>query len=52
VNGTQKWYQHDEIHRDDGPAWIEPDGTQKWYWFGWHVTEQDHTKLRERYNGI
>ncbi len=28
------WYQDGELHRDDGPAIIEPDGTQHWYQHG------------------
>ncbi len=26
--------EHGKLHREDGPALIWPDGTQKWYWHG------------------
>jgi hypothetical protein len=29
-DGTQKWYRNGKQHREDGPADINPDGTQKW----------------------
>ncbi len=33
-----EWRDEDgRLHRDDGPAWILPDGTQSWYQHGeWH----------------
>ncbi len=26
---------HNKLHREDGPARIDLDGTQQWYWHGW-----------------
>lgn len=31
-DGTRKWYCHDRLHREDGPAVEYPDGTLRWYW--------------------
>lgn len=31
VWGTQMWYQHGEIHRENGPAVIRSDGLEEWY---------------------
>lgn len=33
-DGTESWWQHGELHRDDGPAVIDPDGTESWYQHG------------------
>ena len=33
---TINWKDKDGwVHREDGPAQIKPDGTQKWFWRGW-----------------
>ncbi len=52
ADGTQEWWQYDECHREDGPAIIKANGRQEWRWHGWHVTEQEHTALRERSKNI
>jgi hypothetical protein len=31
-NGTQRWYLNGQLHREDGPAVILCDGTQRWFW--------------------
>lgn len=31
TDGTTMWYLNDELHREDGPAFIEHDNTQHWY---------------------
>ncbi len=33
-HGAEVWYKNDQLHREDGPACIEPDGTQSWYLCG------------------
>ena len=33
-DGSQAWYLHDQLHREDGPAIIRPDGLQYWYLHG------------------
>lgn len=33
-DGIELWYFNNELHREDGPACIEPDGTQSWYLHG------------------
>lgn len=32
--GIREWYLNDQLHRDDGPAWVDPNGHQRWYQFG------------------
>jgi hypothetical protein len=32
TDGTQFWYKDGNIHREDGPAVIYPDGDKRW-WF-------------------
>jgi hypothetical protein len=44
-DGGQSWYQHGELHRDDGPAWIQSNGTQHWFWHSQEITEEEHAKL-------
>jgi len=34
TDGTQKWYKNGVLHREDGPAIIEPNGHQVWYFNG------------------
>ena len=29
--GTHRWYLNDELHREDGPAVIYPNGCQEWF---------------------
>lgn len=31
ADGTQWWYQHGMVHREDGPAVVFPDGTEEWW---------------------
>ena len=30
-DGTQRWYKHGQLHREDGPAVIHPNGYQAWF---------------------
>jgi hypothetical protein len=30
-NGTKYWHKNGQLHREDGPAVVEPDGTEWWY---------------------
>jgi hypothetical protein len=30
-HGIKFWYQHGQLHRDDGPAIEWPDGEKSWY---------------------
>jgi hypothetical protein len=32
--GTERWYKDGELHREDGPAVIYPDGSKFWYKHG------------------
>jgi hypothetical protein len=34
-NDVERRDDHDQLHREDGPALISTDGTQQWYWHGW-----------------
>ena len=29
--GTKYWYKDGKFHREDGPAYIKPDGSQYWF---------------------
>jgi hypothetical protein len=31
ADGSQKWYENDQLHRLDGPAVVWTNGSQKWY---------------------
>ena len=33
-DGSQHWYLHGQLHREDGPALIHPDGTIIYYKYG------------------
>ena len=33
-DNIELWYFNDELHREDGPACVEPDGTKSWYVHG------------------
>ena len=33
-DGSQAWYLHDQLHREDGPAIIYPNGKQAWHLHG------------------
>ena len=33
-DGSQRWYLHGQLHREDGPAIIRPDGSQEWWLHG------------------
>ena len=30
-NGSQSWYDNGALHRENGPAIVQPDGRQEWY---------------------
>ena len=33
--GSQQWYDNDELHREDGPAIITSHGSHHWYYRGY-----------------
>lgn len=35
---TKLWLENDQVHREDGPAVISPDGVVRWYIRGKNVT--------------
>lgn len=37
TDGTEEWLEDDELHRLDGPAYINPAGFQFWYVHGKQV---------------
>ena len=41
-NGTQLWYLHGRLHREDGPAVINPNGTRHWYLDGEQKYQEEH----------
>jgi hypothetical protein len=36
---TNSWYWHGQLHRQDGPAIEDINGTKVWYWHGEHHRE-------------
>ena len=53
-DGTLVWYNAGQIHREDGPAYIEKDqphkkGEQQFWLFGEEVTPQQHREWREQH---
>ncbi|MBS1214779.1 MAG: putative formaldehyde dehydrogenase [Proteobacteria bacterium] len=45
--GTQLWHEHGQVHRDDGPAIVSPDGVERWYVRGREITAEVKTLFRE-----
>ena len=43
--GELRWYLDGKLHREDGPAIENIDGTKEWYINGTQLTEQEHTDL-------
>jgi hypothetical protein len=35
---TQMWFEAGQVHRDDGPAVVSPDGVERWYIHGKEIT--------------
>ncbi len=33
-NGAEAWYRFGELHREDGPAFLDADGTGQWWFLG------------------
>ena len=44
TSGTQHWYLDGQLHREDGPAVICPDGHKEWYLYGDKITEEEHKR--------
>lgn len=40
---TKLWLEDDQVHRDDGPAAVFPDGVERWYICGKEVTRDVKT---------
>lgn len=36
--GTKVWLEGKAVHREDGPAVVSPDGTERWYVHGKEIT--------------
>lgn len=45
--GTKVWRENNLIHREDGPAIISPDGTERWYVNGKEITPDVKALFRE-----
>ena len=41
ASGARAWYEHGELHREDGPAVEGSDGTREWYNRAVQLSEQD-----------
>jgi len=49
-DGSKRWYLNGEFHREDGPAYVEPNGTKAWYLNGKEVSQQEFKKLTKQKN--
>lgn len=45
--GTKLWHEHEQVHRDDGPAIMSPDGVERWYVRGREITAEVRALFRE-----
>ena len=52
-SGNKYWYLDQVYHRANGPAVIERNGYQEWWWYGQEVDEYEHMMLagQEQLNG-
>jgi len=48
ADGTKYWYLNDNRHRLDGPAIERADGIKQWFFEGRELTEEQHSRIRER----
>lgn len=47
-DGSEVQVLNDLIHRENGPAYIEADGSVEWFLFGIEMTEEEYNiKIRE-----
>lgn len=54
ADGTLCWHQNGQLHREDGPAYVEKDephkkGERQFFLFGEEVTPEQHREWRERH---
>ena len=45
-NGDKNWYLDDNLHRIDGPAIEDADGSKHWYLNGIKLTQALHTQVQ------
>lgn len=45
---TQLWLKYDQVHREDGPAVVFPDGAVRWYVSGKEITRDVTAFFMER----
>ena len=43
-DGSKMWYADDKLHRTDGPAVEQADGSKEWWLDGGLLTEAEHAK--------
>jgi hypothetical protein len=43
-DGTKRWFQNGNLHREDGPAVEYSDGAKMWYLKGTQYTETEFSK--------
>lgn len=44
--GTRLSHENDQVHREDGPAILSPDGVERWYVRGKEITSEVKTLFR------
>jgi hypothetical protein len=47
-DGTLVWFQNGELHREDGPAYVENGRDVEFHLFGQRVSPQEHREWREQ----
>jgi hypothetical protein len=45
--GTKLSHEQEQVHREDGPAIVTPDGVERWYVRGQEITVDVKTMFRE-----
>ncbi len=43
-----EWRHNGQLHREDGPAVVDTDGTKEWWIKGEQLTEEEHNKETKR----
>ena len=47
--GTKLWSENEQVHREDGPAIVSPDGVERWYVRGREITAEVKSLFREQH---
>ncbi len=45
LNGGKRWHIHGDLHREDGPAEVNPDGSSFYWLFGRPMSPSQHREI-------